>query len=303
MDLIICNTPLQIIQIEKLITNGIIKEKNFYFVFFVCNETEKLKYYYDRLAKLSKDSLYYKYQKFPFYIFSLRKIFKKNKYENIYTASVDNKLIHYILSFTQFNGLYTIDDGAANIWNKSNYYINKKSTLKKLVHQALGCKFDLEKTKKRINTHYTIYKDMPNITKYTKYNNPFPQYKQKNHIIESEVNIYLGTVYNEITYDKSALLDSLNNFFDKKNFFCISHPRDTFRYFDNLNYIEGNEIAEEIILNLLEKYSRVNLYGFGSSVQFNLLKIDGIQNYQFTSSKLKFNINIENHFLKKIDLD
>lgn len=302
MDLVICNTPLQVLQIENLLKLGILKKNNFELIFFVYNETEKLTYYYNRLKKMSNNSIYYKYKKFPFYVYDLKKIFKGKIYNSIYTASIDNKLNHYILSFIKYDDLYTIDDGTANIWENSSYYIDNKNIIKSSLHYMLGCRLDLKKIKNNIKTHYTIYKDLPNIAENTVYNNIFC-YQKKCNTDFSCINIFLGTVYNEISDNKEKLIQQLTDFFHEKDFYYIPHPRDNEHYFTNVTYIENNKIAEEIIANMLNKYSNVNLYGFGSSTQFNLLHIEGIDNYQLTSKNLKRNINIHGRILEKINLD
>lgn len=302
MDLVICNTPLQVIQIESLIKKNILKEGFFDLVFFVYNETDKLTYYYNRLKKLSNRSTYLKYQKFPFYVYTIKKIIKHKTYNSIYTASIDNKLNHYILSFVKFDNLYTIDDGTANIWQNSNYYIKKRSIIKSSLHYMLGCRYNLERTKKIIKNHYTIYKDIPNIVENTIYNDIFLG-RKKNTTSLNSINIFLGTVYNEITDKKENLIVELAKLFHKKNFYYIPHPRDDERYFSNVLYIEDEKISEEIIFNMLDNYSIINLYGFGSSTQFNLMNIEGINNYQLKSMNLKLSIDITNYTLEQINLD
>ncbi|MGO2337388.1 glycosyltransferase family 52 [Providencia heimbachae] len=303
MDLVICNTPLQVMQIEQLIADGVIKKNNFQLIFFVYNETEKLIYYYDRLSKLTNNNIYYKYQRFPFYVFTLRSEFKKKSYNNVYTASIDNKLVHYILSFVKFNSLYTIDDGTANIWRNSIYYIKRKNFLKSSLHFIFGCKFNLQKTKESIKLHYTIYQGVPNIIENTSYNNIFPYKRKQGLMKKEEINIFLGTVYSEVTCDKDKLLSYLEAFFKNKEFYYITHPRDNSHYFKNVSYIENHKVSEEIIARLLEEYNTVNIYGFGSSVQFNLAYVDGVNNYQLISSILYNNITIPGSPLIETNLD
>ncbi|EMH6404194.1 hypothetical protein AB5B87_003286 [Providencia rettgeri] len=302
MDLVICNTPLQAIQIENLIKNGILKKGNFELIFFIYNETEKLKHYYNRLSKLSYSSLYYKYEKFPFYVLKLKKLFNKKNYNSIYTASIDNKLTHYILSFSDYNYLYTIDDGTANIWVSSSYYIERNNIVKSAIHYLLGCRFNLKKTKEKTKHHYTIYKDFPNIVKNTIYNDIFDK-KNNSSYNGKSINIFLGTVYDEVTNEKENLINDLSDLFSKYEFHYIPHPRDNGHYFLNVKYIEDNRISEEIISTIFDKYEHINLYGFGSSVQYNLLNIPGINNYQIESKYLKNTISIANGLINKINLN
>ncbi|MEX9821827.1 glycosyltransferase family 52 [Providencia vermicola] len=308
MDLVICNTPLQILQIENLIKKNIIKENNFHLLFFVYEETKKLTYYYNRLSKLSYSSYYFKCANFPFYILNLRKLFKGKKYKNIYTASIDNKIIHYILTFCDFNKIFTIDDGTANIFKSSSYYVEKKNHkafISKIVHLILGCKFDLKKTKNSIETHYTIYPNIPNIIKKTKNNNfIFPVKKMdKEKTQPKEINLFLGTVYDEVTYSKKELISLMKLFFSNKGFHYITHPRDNELYFDNVRYFDSLKSSEEIIIELLNEYDIVNLYGFNSSVQFNLMYVDGIKNHIITSNLINQSLKVSGYSFIELNLD
>ncbi|WP_272676973.1 glycosyltransferase family 52 [Providencia huaxiensis] len=308
MDLVICNTPLQILQIENLIKQKIIKENDFHLLFFVYGETKKLTYYYNRLSKLSYSSYYFKCTNFPFYILNLRKLFKGRKYKNIYTASIDNKIVHYILTFSDFNKIFTIDDGTANIFKSSIYYIEKKTYkafISKIVHLILGCKFDLKKIKNNIETHYTIYPNVPNIIKKTKNNNfIFPVKKTHKEKKQSkEINLFLGTVYDEITYNKKELILLMTQFFSNKEFHYITHPRDNELYFDNVKYIDSLKSSEEIIIELLNKYDTVNIYGFNSSAQFNLMYTDGIKNHIIASALITQSLKTSGYSFIELNLD
>lgn len=304
MDLIICNTPLQVLQLETLINKNIIKEKNFHLIFFYYNDSEKLHYYYNRLAKHSCSSIYYKYQAFPFYIFFTAHYLKNKKFKNIYTASVDNKLIHYILSYVAYDKFFTVDDGTANIWRNSCYYINRTNKIKSLIHTLCGCKFDLNKTKEEIALHYSIYPHMSNITNKIKHNEiSLSPPLHSMHCKNEKINIFLGTVYDEITSDKTSLIQLISNFLRKDNFLYIPHPRDMTKYFNNIEYIDSNLIAEEFILQKLASFSEIYLYGFNSSAQINLSGFDKIKNFHLTSSTLTQHIQVDNFVVSEINLD
>lgn len=303
MDLVICNTPLQILQIESLINKGIIKEHNFHLIFFIYNETDKLQYYYNRLKKRSFSSFLLNRQETPFFFLTLRYKYKGNVFDNIFTASVDHKIVHYLLSFVNYNKLFTIDDGVANIWTESSYYKQKKKTIKNIVHYLLGCRFDLVKTKGDIYKHYTIYKSSQNITDKLEYNDLFLNRNEKKKIDNKEINIFVGTVYSEATYDKDKLIKKLSAYFNTRKFFYITHPRDDVHYFDNIDYINDDRVSEEIIFELLNEYTMINLYGFGSSLQYNMMSVCGVNNFQIKTELLKFNFEIPGYELNIVDID
>ncbi len=305
MDLVICNTPLQVLQIENLIKSGVIKENNFHLLFFVYEETKKLDYYYDRLDKLSHSSFYFKHSKFPSYIFKLKSIFNKKKYNNVYIASVDNKIIHYILTFIDFKYLFSIDDGTANIFKSSSYYITRKYIVSRIVHFIFRCGFNLESTKEKIKQHYTIYPNMSNIVENTKHNDLLSYWNKLNKETKNkkQINLFLGTVYNEITNDKEKLILALDNLFKTSEFYYITHPRDNRHYFNNVLYIDEIKASEEIIIDLFEQYEFINIYGFNSSVQFNLMSISGVKNYNLVSTLMKNKIKIPEYSFIELNLD
>lgn len=282
MDLVICNTPFQVLQIQNMITKGIITE--FECLYFCTKKTEQVDFYFRLLEALAvKATLYESDKKFPYHILAMKRIFKGKQYHYIYSASVDSVYTHSILSFTQFSKLFSFDDGAANLIETSAYYVEQRSFLKKLLFKLFGCYYDLIETKKRITSHYTIYKSTVNIIA-NKIEIDFeflPQANSTSHINKKPVaNVLLGTVFSELTLSRPEtvrLIEQLSIFVKDKDFYYIPHPRDTVHYFDCVKYIDGLDIAESKVLTLLNEYEYVNLFGFNSSAQMNLKSNDNIK--------------------------
>ena len=291
MDLVICNTPFQAIQIENLIQKKIIKE--FELFFFNWEETEQMLFYYNKLKSYSKYSKFYVCTKrFPLYFYDIKVSFKNKKYNNIYTASVDGIYTHLILSYASFRKLFTYDDGTANIVKSSSYYINDRSVLQSIIYRVFGCKYNLFKTKDLIDKHYTIYPKFENISNNIEVVDfSFSSLQIKKREKES-VDVLLGTVYKEITKQSDDLIKKVSDFFGDKNFYYIPHPRDTGKYFKNGILIDGVEIAEIKIIKLLEIYEKVNVYGFNSTVQVNLSNLGYISNFCFKSELIKNNYDL-----------
>ncbi len=289
MDLVICNTPFQILQVQNLVEKGIIV--NFELFYFCSRKTEQIDYYFKLLKdSANKATLYVSDKKFPYHILNMRKIFKGKRYQNIYSASVDSVYTHSILSFTEFSDFYSFDDGSANLIDTSCYYIDQRNNFKKILFKLFGCHYDLKKTKSSIKNHFTIYKNLKNITSNT-IEVDFDFYS--NNSIGSNINkkpvanVLLGTVFDEMTLnreDKQELIKKISLFIKDKNFYYIPHPRDFIHYFDGVKYIDGLEIAESKILYLLSEYECVNLYGFNSSVQINLRFEQGVKVYYIKNS-------------------
>ncbi len=60
--------------------------------------------------------------------------------------------------------LFTFDDGTANIFPSSGYYIEKKTGFQRKVINTVFCnKYNLIKLKRKSQLHYTIYENTANI--------------------------------------------------------------------------------------------------------------------------------------------
>lgn len=292
MDLVICNTPFQVLQLQNLVLKGIIGD--FELFYFCSRRTEQIDFYFNILKAYSaKSTLYVSDKKFPYHILNMRKIFKGKQYRNIYSASVDSVYTHSILSFTHFLNFFSFDDGSANLIENSAYYIEQRNSLKKVLFRLFGCYYDLVKTKNTIKNHYTIYKNRINIvSNVIEIDFEFlPQSATIDFANKKPVaNVLLGTVFDELAFsssDKEKLIEKISSFIKGGDFYYIPHPRDPVHYFDGVKYIDGFDIAENKVLGLLNEYECVNLYGFNSSVQINLKSCANIKNFTLDVKVLK----------------
>ncbi len=101
----------------------------------------------------------------------------------------------------------------------------------------------------------------------------------------SEVSVILGGCYRELVSEAKLdeFLSTLRKFIldlKSKNqyVYYIPHPREGFEsdLLSSINPIYPKELTEFYLLSLLDSYSIVNLYGFGSSAQLNLVNTPGI---------------------------
>lgn len=118
--------------------------------------------------------------------------------------------------------------------------------------------------------------------------------------------ILLGTVYVDALKnkeDENLFLQQLQNFLKKEDIdIYIPHPRYDSHEFEGVLNIKSEMIAEDIILEYLEKGLALKLYGFNSTAQYNLNNISAIENYKIMSPLLTdaFNYGLEldfNHIL------
>ena len=99
---------------------------------------------------------------------------KKRKFDTVYIASINNILIHYILSRISFNSLKTFDDGAANIISNGQFKAySKSSRIKKLIELIFFINWSMEKVKKSSKRHFSIYMGLPNIIENVDYIDAF----------------------------------------------------------------------------------------------------------------------------------
>lgn len=310
MDLFICYSPLQIEIALKII--DIKNIKNFDIFFFTHNETSQNKFYFDKISLNAKNSEYYVMKKrFPAYFFDIKRKFKFQQYNNVYLASIDNIIPQLILTVVNFNNIRTFDDGTANITYNSLYYICNRSVLHSFVYYILGSRFTLNKIKKNITEHYSIYKYKKNICDNVVYIDLFGSELKKrsldSHLLKAECNVLLGTFYREVTDSENEVKNLMRNKFQyMDNIKCLPHPREPNEVFkfDPNNYY----IAEEFIQRLKLQYKTVNLYGIASSALIPFIDCDWCNVYTIKSKLFHSECNqISNDLIRlganKFDLD
>ncbi|AGB77599.1 Glycosyltransferase family 52 [Enterobacteriaceae bacterium strain FGI 57] len=284
MNLVICFTPLQILIAKKVIKEETIEYDDIEFVYFSKTYDDKQSKYYELISVHAKKSTFitgvYSFK----LIQELKAKFKGRSYDKVLLASLDDSINHYLLSFCDFNQLITFDDGVGNIIKTGAYFIeDSRRSLKKrfftLVHILLGRKYYLNLIKQRSDRHYTIYKGFENCVPNAKAISLF-DFHLSPKTFNNVTHVFLGTMFNEITiqqhegdYLKKELLSYMLGIQGSVKY--IPHPRSRDREFTPYEF-ESNGIAEEIVFELLSHGYVVNLYGFASSCQFNLMNIRGV---------------------------
>lgn len=286
-DLFICLTPLQVVIAKKIIESKSSSKLKPDFVLFPLADTERFRYYFQSMSLLCDDSIYWiDVKKFPLYVLDIARKFLTKKYGCVYLSSVDSVHIQYILSFIKFDKINTFDDGTVNIAIDGIYHNDEPrwpEVLKRLIRRASFNKFSSEKIKSLSSTHYTLYPGMKNIIDNTVaidlFSGKMVQGAGKK---KSKCVVLLGTVYREVlknSEDKDRLLSLIRRMVaaqEKNTIHYLPHPRDEVDYFEGVIKYKNNIISEEIIAKLLQQYEEVDLLGFASSAQFNLMKIKNI---------------------------
>ncbi|MGV8804905.1 MAG: glycosyltransferase family 52 [Polaromonas sp.] len=289
-------TPLQVVIAKKIIES----ESNLKpdFIFFALADTDRFRYYFKSMAALCDESVYWiNPKRFPLYVLEIACKFWGKKYNRVYLSSIDSVHIQYVLSFAKFNEINTFDDGTANIATDSIYHKDtprRSEVFKRVVRRIAFNKFSSGKIKSLSLRHYTLYPDVKNIIDNTV---GLELFSRK--IIQSDgqkkkkCTVLLGTVYHEVIKnfnDKDKILSLIRAMLagqEKNTVHYLPHPRDEGDYFEGVIKHDNVVISEEVVAELLQQYDEVDLFGFGSSAQFNLMKVNNINIIAINSVLLK----------------
>lgn len=290
MNLYICTTPLQLFITEYLL-NNINKEKSLVLI-IPYSFNDKYLFYSQRLFKCpfvktvniikinNKNTIcnIFNFVKLYNWLITIKR--SKIKFKNIYFASIDNFYIHFLLSHLNFIKFYTFDDGTINIVNNSNYKKKNQpvSLTKRILKKLLNIKIDINTTKNNTSLHYTIYKDMPNITHNVEFINIFDKkYSSKDNKRgknnqNKRIGIFLGQPFKEKNLSVNTYL-KLKNEYNIENIYYYIHPREDFETIQNkipeCDIIRSPLIIEEYIMQLSNLYGSVSIYTISSSAGFN----------------------------------
>ncbi|EIV4894386.1 UDP-glucose--glucosyl LPS a 1, 2-glucosyltransferase, partial [Salmonella enterica] len=142
--------------------------------------------------------------------------------------------------------------------------------------------------------HYTLFPNRTNIIKKTEgiilvHHNALPDTNN------GFKKVLLGTVYTDALKnkeDESIFLEHIQRFIKEEAVdIYIPHPRYDSHHFNGVLNVNSEMIAEDIILEYLEQGMALEIYGFNSTVQYNLNNISAIKNYKITSHFLKDSFN------------
>jgi len=275
--LFICMTPLQILIAKSIISDKKIENCNF--LIFYYNDNTKYKYYINLLKKKGFDYDFYEIKSKTkagrlLELFKIKKFINKiknRKFEDIYVSSINNALIHTALQELSFYRIFTFDDGLANLYKDSGYYIDKEVKIQKFIKRILGVSWSLKLIKSSSQMHYSIYKDKDNIINEVTYINlqtssNILDYKGKKEVLK----IYIGQPLYEVDdcFTQEFLIKVLSEIGVD---YYFPHPRESLN--GNFNYIESNLILEDYYVEISRNYE-VHFYTFFSTAIINIGMMD-----------------------------
>lgn len=275
MNLIICLTPLQMLIAEKIIQNKNLK--NNILICLSYNDSDKSKYYYNRLSLLCKESYFFmiNHSSLLKKIFSMSRLrlflkkIKKNSFSGCYLASIDCPYIQLITSNIKYKNLYTFDDGTINLLETSPYYQDKKYSFFENVFRLLFSINDkVSKYIKKSLIHYTIFKDNRNIIDRTEFISLFDIQSLNQSTSKKITKFFLGQPLFEIKLKKETLMKFLNQ---EKIDYYYPHPREIEKI-EGINYVINNKIFEDYLIDYLDKNSgeTLEIYTFFSTAILNV---------------------------------
>lgn len=278
-NIIVCMTPLQALIAEKIIEND---SKNSYDLLYITYYSqEKNKYYYDRISKKAKKAkfLYVKKDFLVFFIntFTLLKDYD-HLYNELYIATIHDKYCHFLSSKINYKKLKTYDDGFGNIYPNSVFYQkDHQSFLKNFILYTLGINKNIGKIIEESEEHITIYKNIPNIIKKTKYLELFDDLCLTSSN-QKQVSFFLGQPLKELNenYNDSFI----NNMISKvKADYYVPHPAEKYNIVSDVNIVKTDLIFEDFLIEKLKnhKFSNVIIYSFFSTTLFNLKNCKGVK--------------------------
>lgn len=296
--LFICYTPLHVLIAQKVIQIEAIQ--NFVLVFYYQNNTEKTKFYYNKLAQMADEVFYIQKINSPFYtlktLFSIA--YKLNalliKNPKVYAGNIKTIYSRLLIFLVGAKKINSFDDGMGNVCGEGYFYDDIKPTLKTQFLSLIGLDFSYSKIYSKIKKHYTIY-TTPNVMPNCYHINLFG-FKDIDKVISenSKTTVLLvSTLQEENLFplqQEIKLYQYLIDTFEVK--YAIPHPLSKHeRIFDlSVTIIKSDLIAEEIIMELKNKYKHIKLIGIYSSTLIHLANVDGIECINF---ELDYNVNLD----------
>lgn len=282
MNLFICNTTLHLFVAKKIIIDE--KLTNVDVIFLGVAEIERNQYYLDTLKDYTNNLFVYSN------LFSIaseassraktniaKKIKKdvNKKYENVFISQYSDRFYHMILSYTDFNNLFTFDDGVINFNSISHYVkITKKPHISRRLYGKIkyGRKYFSYDVVRLSKMHYTFFNHDSPTFENTKYLQLVTINTNRISNEKKQIGILVGGLYSNIlknSYDQNSFVKKINKIIEQHNIsLYLPHPGDEYAYF-NCETLVSNKISEEIISEYLSAGYDVALYGFGSTIQYN----------------------------------
>lgn len=289
--LFICTTPLHSLIVERIIQLHGLAPADCTLLFFTLPGQPKRAFYFERLAPLFAETHLYETgsQRWPGNLLGARALLRGRAFDTVFLANTNHLYLQMVLSSLQFGELRTYDDGTTNLGRHTAYTDRHGvSRFRLLTSLVLGNRYPQPRLRARASRHYTIFPGLWNNTLAPL--TPLPLLEERPaQPVAGKCSVILGTVLAEafeiVPPDIDERLAALANQAEGDVFY-LPHPKgEPSERLAGIT-LHSNLIAEHLILDLLDHYAEMDLYGFASCTQFVFLAEPRIRNHFLTAGKM-----------------
>ncbi|WES68462.1 glycosyltransferase family 52 [Superficieibacter sp. HKU1] len=225
----------------------------------------------------------------------IKQFLKHKNIRYVYMANISHLSVQYILKMLPKDvGIRTFDDGILSI-NSVGYLDRqiklRKGISRKLTRVWLGKSYGIKEIADKSELHYSIVKNENknmNVNCEVVYidiladQSPASEIESATLSRKGEINIFVGSKFKDILSQKNddnlaALMNKIKSIAaPAKSFIYLRHPREKSSQLFGMKEIVLNSISEDYICQLSSTYQRVNVYGFASTCQLNVMKLDNV---------------------------
>lgn len=225
----------------------------------------------------------------------IRQFLKHKNIRYVYMANISHLSVQYILKMLPKDVVIrTFDDGILSI-NSAGYLDRqiklRKGMSRKLTRLWLGKSYDIRGIAERSELHYSIVRNENkniNVKCEVVYidilaDNAAMAGAEKNTPgRHGEINVFVGSKFKDILSQKNddnlaLLVDKIKSIVTPtRSFLYLRHPREKSSQLFGMKEIVINSISEDYICQLSSRYQKVNVYGFASTCQLNVMKVDNV---------------------------
>lgn len=290
--LCICMTPLHVLIAKQIARTQGMRFTHGLYITSALND--KSRYYADQMHVFC-DALTLievpgdQYYPFPKHLHILlrrikavRRFRQLGVFETVYIPSSISHYVYAAVSAARARQLFSFDDGLLNIEQPSRLRQHRTSWSNKLLLRAAGIDYWPEKLIQRSQGHFSLY-DAPNaygrVTRISLGDSPSLQTPGTGQSqARSVVRILIGLAPEAHSSAQEAIQRAVQRY--QPNYY-LPHPRASISAFDGVQTLETALIAEDYVLDLLQRDPNVciEIFGYESSVLINLARVQGVTTY------------------------
>lgn len=250
------------------------------FLYMTHNNSQEDIFYYDSVSSGARNASYVFVKPAIFDVFTNLKIryflkgwFGKDCYDGVYIASINSYIINSLACSFNDAELFTFDDGSANLVEDGPYY-SSDSSFRSRFYRTIFRTQTVERVRKKISRHYTIYRGFNNIVEKERllYIDGWASNKKGSANYSKSTNskrYFIGAPFHEVM-SKAEIGSMLRLLGDLRIDGYIRHPREIQPLPIAAHVIDkGGRIAEDVIIDCSDGCG-VELYGYLSTVMINL---------------------------------